>query len=98
MSNSLPLTTKKFVPSAVRCPTPARINPVTVSSSPITPISFELSLIIFFLSFDFVGERGGLCDDCLKGRKTIKTYQKLVYYLSIVEVFESTKKTIDFVP
>lgn len=33
------------MPSAVRWPIPARMNPVTVSSSPITPISLVPSLI-----------------------------------------------------
>lgn len=42
----LDLTTRKLVPSAVRWPTPARMKPVTVSSSPITPINLVPSLMI----------------------------------------------------
>jgi hypothetical protein len=40
------LTTRKLVPSAVRWPTPARMKPVTVSSSPITATSLDPSALI----------------------------------------------------
>lgn len=49
----LGLTTRKLVPSAVRWPTPARMKPVTVSSSPITPTSLVPSLILFSVGKSF---------------------------------------------
>lgn len=51
MERVLGLTTRKLVPSAVRWPTPARMKPVTVSSSPITPTSLVPSLIFSGKSF-----------------------------------------------